>query len=94
MRFEGEYLGVYREDIPIAFYTNHINLTFYEIFEGERIHFVMDTENPLYGDSVCGERWEAYTFTSSPEEMIEILIHNPHAFGNFTLSAQPKIPST
>ena len=84
MRFEGEYLGVYREDIPIAFYTNHINLTFYEIFEGERIHFVMDTENPLYGDSVCGERWEAYTFTSSPEEMIEILIHNPHAFGNET----------
>ena len=27
----GEYEGVYADEIPIAFYTNHINLTFYII---------------------------------------------------------------
>ena len=84
MRYEEEYLGVFRGDIPVAFYTNHINLTFYEIFEGERSCFVTDNENPLFGDSVCGKIWTAYTFTSDPDEPIEILIHNPHAFGNET----------
>ena len=84
MRYEGEYLGVFRGDIPVAFYTNHINLTFYEIFEGERSHFVIDNENPLFGDSLCGKSWTAYTFTSELDETIEILIHNPHAFGNET----------
>lgn len=44
----------------------------------------MDTENPLYGDSLCGVRWEAYTLTSASEDMIEILVHNPHSFGNET----------
>ncbi len=78
---DGEYVGVYREEIPIAFFVDHINLTFYE--EGSD-PFVIDTENPLYGDSVCGVRWEAYTLTSDSEETIEILIHNPHNFGNET----------
>ena len=26
---EGGYVGIYRGDLPIAFYTDHINLTFY-----------------------------------------------------------------
>ncbi|MBQ1962882.1 MAG: histidine kinase [Clostridia bacterium] len=41
-------------------------------------------ENPLYGDSVCGEGWNACFFTSESEEQIEILVHNPHSFGNET----------
>lgn len=78
---EGGYEGVYRDEIPIAFFLDHINLTFYEVGSEP---YVMDTENPLYGDSVCGVRWEAYTLTSAREDMIEILIHNPHSFGNET----------
>ena len=78
---EGGYEGVYRYEIPIAFFLDHINLTFYEVGSEP---YVMDTENPLYGDSVCGVRWEAYTLTSASEEMIEILVHNPHSFGNET----------
>ena len=77
----GMYVGVYRDEIPIAFFVDHINLTFYEVGSDP---YVMDSENPLYGDSVCGVRWEAYTLTSTEEDTIEILIHNPHDFGNET----------
>ena len=36
-RYEGENLGIYNsEDMPVAFYTNHINLTFIEIDETGR----------------------------------------------------------
>ena len=78
---DGEYIGVYTDSVPIALYTNHINLTFYE---GENEPFIIDVENPLYGDSACHEDWSAYVLTSGSEEPIEILIHNPHRFGNET----------
>ena len=75
---DGEYVGIFAGDIPIALYTNHISLT---IYEGEE-PYILDTENALYGDSACGAVWSAHTFTS--EEPIKILIHNPHSFGNET----------
>lgn len=78
---DGEYVGIYSDTTPIALYTNHINLTFYE---GENEPFIIDVENPLYGDSACHEDWTAYVLTSGSEEPIEILIHNPHSFGNET----------
>ena len=85
-RYEGECLGVYRynpndpDDQKMAFYTNHINLTFCEVDEnGEKNYFVIDNENPMYGDSHCGKNWIAHPFVSDPEEPIEILIHNPHS---------------
>ena len=76
---DGEYIGIYRGDTPIAFYTNHINLT---ILEGKNDPFVIDMENPLYGTSACGVCWSAYLLTTGSEESIEIVIHNPHRFGN------------
>ena len=78
---DGEYVGIYNDSIPIALYTNHINLTFYE---GKNEPYIIDVENPLYGDSACHEDWTAYTLSSKSEEPIEILIHNPHSFGNET----------
>ena len=78
---DGEYVGIYSDSIPIALYTNHINLTFYE---GGNEPYIIDVENPLYGDSACHEDWTAYVLTSGSEEPIEILIHNPHSFGNET----------
>lgn len=78
---EGGYVGIYRGELPIAFYVDHINLTFYEAgFEP----FTVDMENALYGDSVCGEGWTAYLPVSESEEQIEILVHNPHCYGNET----------
>lgn len=78
---DGEYVGVYRGDIPIAFYINHICLT---IYEGDGGPYVMDMENPLFGDSACGVAWNAYSFFSESQEQIEIRIHNPHNYGNET----------
>ena len=78
---DGEYVGIYSDSIPIALYTNHINLTFYE---GENEPFIIDVENPLYGDSACHEDWTAYVLTTGSEDPIEIVIHNPHSFGNET----------
>ena len=77
----GEYVGIYNGDMPIAFYTDHINLTFYE---GNNEPFIIDTENPLFGPSACGVCWNAHSFTEGTEEPIEIRIHNPHRFGNET----------
>ena len=78
---DGEYVGIYTGEIPIALYVDHISLTFYE---GENEPYVIDAENPLYGDSSCGIDWAAYAFIGESEAPIEILIHNPHAFGNET----------
>ena len=78
---DGEYVGVYCGDTPIALYTDHISLTFYE---GENEPYVIDMENPLFGDSACGVGWSAYPLANASEKPIEILIHNPHNFGNET----------
>ena len=78
---DGEYVGIYRGELPVAFYVNHINLTF---LEGDNEAVVSDFENPLFGNTLCGECWIAYTFMSDSSENIEILIHNPHGFGNET----------
>jgi len=78
---DGEYVGIYRGDLPVAFYTDHISLTFFE--EG-REPFVIDAENHLYGQSSCGVSWTAHTFSSDSDATIEILVHNPHCYGNET----------
>ena len=76
---DGEYVGIYSGETPVALYINHISLT---IFEGENEPCILDIENPMYGDSACSVYWEAYLFAFGREEPIEILIHNPHSFGN------------
>ena len=78
---DGEYVGPLGADIPIAFYMDHINVT---VYEGENEPCVHDNENPLFGASVCGEMWLAHSFTSDLTEPIELVIHNPHHFGNET----------
>ena len=76
---DGEYVDVYRGELPIALYSNHISLT---INEGDNEPFMIDIENPLYRSSACSEYWTGYMLSSGSEESIEILIHNPHSFGN------------
>ena len=78
---DGEYIGIYTGDIPIALYTDHISLTFYV---GENEPYIMDIENPVFGDSACGIEWGAYILATESEEPIRILVHNPHRFGNET----------
>ena len=67
--------------VPIALYTDHIGLTFYS--GGKKIR-VIDNENPMIGESACGENWAMHPFTIGGTEQIEIVVHNPHSFGNET----------
>lgn len=76
---DGEYIGICNVDTPIALYLNHISLT----FMGNEPN-VVDTENPLFGVSACCANWLAYVSSSASDEPLEILIHNPHRFGNET----------
>lgn len=76
---DGEYVGIYTGDVPVAFYMNHISLT---ISEEESEPFLLDTENSLYRSTACRVFWEAYSLVPASEAPIEILIHNPHRFGN------------
>ena len=75
---DGEYIGVFTGTSLIAFYTDHINLTFIE--NGGK-PYVIDHENPLFGDSACGVDWTLHSF-SKDAGVIEIVVHNPHNFGN------------
>ena len=78
----GEYVGVYRGEVPIAFYIDHVNLTICE--EGfEPWQFEMENAE-TFGDSACGESWTAYMLMSEEDKTIEIRVRNPHVFGNDT----------
>lgn len=79
---DGEYIGLFTGNAPIVFYTDHINLTFYK---GESEPYVIDHENPLFGDSACGVDWTVHYFTEETAAApVEIIVHNPHRFGNET----------
>ncbi len=78
---DGEYVGVYDGDTPVALYSDHINISFCE--EGQEL-FMGDHENPIFGDAACGVNWCAYFLSAGSTEPMEILIHNPHKFGNET----------
>ena len=78
---ESEHVGPYRGELPVAIYADHISLTF---FEGEGEGNTVDMENPIYKKFMCGEAWIAYLLTSEETETVEILVHNPHSFGNET----------
>ena len=74
---KGEYIGVYKGTTLIAFYTDHINVT----FKQSGTSYTIDNENPLYGKAACGVDWTGHSFFGG-EDIIEIIIHNPHNFGN------------
>ena len=76
---DDEYIGVLSENTLIAFYTDHVNLTVYAN-EGEP--YSLDYENPLYGVSACGAGWMAYDYMGDGTKPIDIVVHNPHKFGN------------
>ena len=77
---DGEYVGVYNDVTPIAFYLDHISVTFY----GNNTEMPFDVENYLLGESACCARWEAQPVYSDGAGQIELLVHNPHLFGNET----------
>ena len=89
----GGFVGVYNSHtLPVAFYANHINLTF--CVDG-REPMPMEAEHPIFGSTHCGVEWVYVDFfIDEPERdpefppielpLVEIVIHNPHRFGNET----------
>ena len=67
--------------VPVAFYTDHIGLTFYS---GGKPIRVIDNENPIIGEPACGESWTMHPVLTESAEPIEIVVYNPHRFGNET----------
>ena len=77
---DGEYIGIYADEVPIALYTDHLSFAVYQ--NGEML-YMNDMENKeLFGKSSCGISWSAFTMIPGHEDPIEIVIHNPHRFGN------------
>lgn len=75
---KNEYLGLVEKELPISFFLDHIGVT---VIEKGQEPYVMDSENPLYGISCCGQFWLAYSLNDNTEP-VELVIHNPHKFGN------------
>ena len=78
---DGEYIGLYDGGMPIALHVDHISLT---VYEGGNEPYVLDMENPLFGRDLCGVNWSAHTFAGNLDGPVEIVVHNPHRFGNET----------
>ena len=76
---DDEYVGLFPGGSPIAFYTDHVNLT---IYEGDVGPFQLDNENPIFGKSACGKTWTGYNLMGDGTDTMTIIIHNPHRFGN------------
>ena len=53
-------------------------------YETKNKAYVIDNENPMFGFSACSEDWTAHSFTWSGTEPLEMIVHNPHRFGNET----------
>ena len=78
---DGNPMNDMERTVPIAFYTDHIGLTFYSA--GKKIR-VIDNENFMIGESACGESWTMHPVTAEGAEPVEIVVNNPHRFGNET----------
>ena len=77
----GDYIKPAMKGTPLAFFLDHVNVKIYE--SGQR-PYELYNENKSVGPSACGEIWMSYTLHGETEDLIEIVIHNPHAFGNDT----------
>ena len=77
----GEPMDNFTGTVPIAFYMDHIGLTFYD--GGVKLR-VTDNENPMIGESACAQSWTMHSMKIGAAEPVEIVVHNHHAFGNET----------
>lgn len=74
---DGEYVGIVDEETPLAFYTDHINIT---VQEPGYEPYVMDIESDYAGEGLCGVYCESYLRRT--QEPITLIFHNRHKFGN------------
>lgn len=73
--------GYVEKDSHIAMYFNHIGGRM-SVNGGEFHNF--DAENKKFGSSSCGKQWLYYCFDGETGDEVEIVLSNPHSFGNAT----------
>ena len=76
---DGENIGNLKNGWIVFFNLDHIGGEMY--IGGECVH-IFDSENPEIGAFTCGENISAYMITGAEIDGIEIVLRNPHKFGN------------
>ena len=72
-------IGRLPQGMAVAMYFNHIGA---EIRVPGQENFPLSVEYPLAGEYFCGKQWTEYIYTGTDTDTIEILLTNPHRFGN------------
>lgn len=75
---DGEVVGKVPEGISIITCFNHIGG---QMKVNDDIH-VFDMENKHIGNSSCGENWISFLCPADENETVEIVLINPHKYGN------------
>lgn len=76
---DGENIGSLKNGWIVLFNLDHIGGEIY--IGGECVH-IFDSENQKIGAFTCGENVSAYMVTGKESDGIEIVLRNPHKFGN------------
>lgn len=76
---DGENIGRLQENLIVLFRLNHIGGEIYA--DGECVH-IFDSENPQIGSFTCGDNISTYMLTDNESKAVEIVLRNPHSFGN------------
>lgn len=76
---DGTVLGGVPKGISLITYFDHIGG---EIYVNGQLEHEFDTENKLYGYSSCAADWISFDCPAEENEIVEIVLRNPHKFGN------------
>ncbi len=77
---DGQVLGRISDDSTVALYLNHIGA---EIFVNGKLQMMFSAEDPKLGADACGKQWVLYEYSGSDSDIVEIVLRNPHKFGNY-----------
>ena len=76
---DGEIVGQIENGERVALFFDHIGAN---VGINGAEPFVFEAEDPQFGNSTCGKYWMIYEYTGTENDMIEIHLTNPHAYGN------------
>ena len=76
---DGENIGSLKNGWIVLFNLDHIGGEIY--IGGDCVH-IFDSENKKIGSFTCGENVSAYVITGKESDGVEIVLRNPHKFGN------------
>ena len=76
---DGNFVAPVTNGMEMTLYLNHINV---EVFINEQKTHIFDVENPRIGHQACVKDWTNFKYTGNEDDVIKIVIHNSHKFGN------------